>query len=309
MKILITGGAGFQGSHLAEYLIKAGHQVSILNTYSEEAERNLKSFKQDAHLIWGSITDPEIVSKSIRGMEVVFHLAARINVDESIETPREVINVNVDGTVNVLEAVRKHGVRLIHASTCEVYGAPYEGEAAIDERHELRPYSPYAASKAAADRLCYAYYKTYKIPLTIVRPFNIYGPRQKEDKGGAVIAIFTKLALEGKPMVINGDGHQTRDYLHINDLVRAYEIVFQNQDKLYGEVINFGSGQEASIKTIAEEIAKLTGGSVHYGPNRPGEVERFLSDNTKASAFGFKPSISIEEGIHDYVEWRKNQPL
>jgi dTDP-glucose 4,6-dehydratase len=307
MKILITGGAGFQGSHLAEHFIKAGHEVAILNSYSEQAERNLKNISKDAAIIWGSITDPEIVSKSVRGMEVVFHLAARINVDESIENPREVIEVNVGGTTNVLEAVRKHGIRLVHASTCEVYGAPYEGEAAISEQHELRPYSPYAASKAGADRICYAYYKTYKIPLTIVRPFNIYGPRQKEGKGGAVIAIFTKLALEGKPMVINGDGHQTRDYLHIKDLIRAYDIVLKNQDKLYGEVINFGSGQETSIKTIAEQIASLTGGSIHYGQDRPGEVDRFLSDNAKAEKFGFHPTVSMEDGIRDYVEWRKQQ--
>ncbi len=308
MKILITGGAGFQGSHLTEHLLKAGHDVSILNTFSDHAESNIASFKDHARMIWGSITDKEIVTKSMRGREVVFHLAARINVDESIEDPWSVVDVNVRGTYNVLEGVRREGCRMIHASTCEVYGAPYEGEAAINEQHELRPYSPYAASKAGADRLCYAYYKTYGIPVTIVRPFNIYGERQKDGPGGAVIAIFTKQALLGKPIRINGDGHQTRDYLHVSDLVKAYQIILDHRE-MEGQVVNFGSGAETSIKEIAEHIAASTGASIEYTAPRPGEVERFLSDNRMAEKLGFKPTVGMSEGLDRYIAWRKQQPL
>jgi dTDP-glucose 4,6-dehydratase len=258
-------------------------------------------------VIWGSITDAEIVSKSVRGRDVVFNLAARVNVDESIEDPWSVIDVNIRGTYNVLEAVRHQGARLIHASTCEVYGAPYEGERLIDERHEMRPYSPYAASKAGADRLCYSYTKTFNTPVTVVRPFNIYGERQKENKGGAVIAIFVKKALEGQPLMVTGNGAQTRDYMHVSDLVDAYELVLDHPE-LIGQSINFGTGVETSIASIAEHIAERTGTSVQYGPERPGEVERFCADMQLAQSLGFKPKVTMWEGIDRYIAWRKSSP-
>lgn len=305
MKILITGGAGFQGSHLAEYFLREGHDVSILNTFSERAEQAIADFKKDLNVIWGSITDPEIVSKSIRGKNVVFHLAARVNVDESIEDPWAVVDVNIRGTYNVLEACRHQGVRLVHASTCEVYGAPYEGETLIDEKHEMRPYSPYAASKAGADRLCFSYFKTFNLPVTVVRPFNIYGERQKEGKGGAVIAILVKRALEGKPLLVTGDGRQTRDYMHVSDLVQAYDLALKHPE-LTGQAINFGTGVETSIRTIAEHIAQRTGMSVEYTQERPGEVERFCADITVAKGLGFVPHVAITDGIDQYIAWRKS---
>jgi dTDP-glucose 4,6-dehydratase len=309
MKILITGGAGFQGSHLTEHFVGQGHDVSILSTYSERSVRNLAQVKDKVTVIWGSITDPEVVKKSIRDRDVVFHLAARVNVDESIEEPWEVIDVNMRGTYNVLEGVRKAGCRMIHASTCEVYGSPYEGEVSIPETHEMRPYSPYAASKAGGDRLCFAYYKTFGVPVTVVRPFNIYGERQKDEKGGAVIAIFTRLALEGKTLKIHGNGRQTRDYMHVSDLVNAYDLVLKNQDKLLGKSINFGSGKETSVKDIAEAISKETGAKIEYTEGRPGEVERFVADNTLAESFGFKAKVDMWEGLKRYVDWRKQQAL
>lgn len=305
MKILITGGAGFQGSHLTKHFLKAGHQLSVLNTYSERAEKALEAFRNEIHCIWGSVTDAEIVSKSVRGMDVVFHLAARVNVDESIDDPWSVIDVNIRGTYNVLQAVRQHGSRMIHASTCEVYGAPYPGEERINEQHEMRPYSPYAASKAGADRLCFSYYKTFGTPVTIVRPFNIYGERQKEGKGGAVIAIFVQRALDEQPLIVTGNGQQTRDYMHVSDLVQAYDLVFRHPE-LQGQAINFGSGIEVSIRDIAQHISKAMGVRVEYGLERPGEVDRFLADTTVAAGLGFKPKVSILEGLDRYIAWRRN---
>ena len=182
MKILITGGSGFQGSHLVESLLNNGHEISVLNTYSETAVSHLpKPVLNRINLVWGSVTDKELVDKTVRGHEAVFHLAARINVDESLKDPLAFVNVNVLGTFNVLEAVRANGARLILVSSCEVYGDGHnlkEGQM-LNERSELMPNSPYAASKAAADRLAYAYFKSFGVDVAIVRPFNIYGERQK----------------------------------------------------------------------------------------------------------------------------------
>ena len=305
MKILITGGGGFQGSHLAESLIKKGHDITILNTFSEESERNIADFAKQARIIWGSITDKEIIDKTVRGQDVVFHLAARINVDESIEHPLDYLEVNIKGTYHVLEAVKQWGNRMIHASTCEVYGAPVDQQL-INEGSELRPHSPYAASKAGADRLCFAYHKTYGTNVTIVRPFNIYGERQKGGPGGAVIAIFVQKALAGEPLKIFGDGSQTRDYVNINDLVKAYELIL-DKDELAGETINFGTGQETSVKDIAEHIAKKLDVKIEYCDARAGEVKHFGCDDSKAKKLGFVPKVDIWEGIDRYIEWRKTQ--
>lgn len=305
MKIVITGGAGFQGGHLVEHLLKKGHEITLLNTWSRKSESTIKPFKDDVKVIWGSITDKEIVNKSLRGQDVVFHLAARINVDESIKEPEAYLDVNVKGTFNILEAVNKHDLRMIHASTCEVYGTPEDGKL-ITESTELKPHSPYAASKAGADRLCFAYHKTYGTNVVIVRPFNIYGERQKEGEAGAVIAIFVKKAMDGEPLTVFGDGNQTRDYLHVDDLVRAYELVFERDD-LGGEVVNFGTGIETSIKDIAEYIAPKLGAEVKYAEARAGEVPRFGCDPQKAESLGFKPEVDIWKGIDRYIDWRKNQ--
>ncbi|MFH1140821.1 MAG: NAD-dependent epimerase/dehydratase family protein [Chloroflexota bacterium] len=302
MRILVTGGAGFQGSHLTERLLRSGHRVTILNTHSEESERNLKAVAGGATVVWGSVTDPEIVEKTVRNQDVVFHMAARINVDESIHHPGSYLQANVIGTFNVLEAVRKEGVRLIYSSSCEVYGATH-GQP-VQENSEINPYSPYAASKAAADRLCYAYSRTYAVDVTIVRPTNIYGPRQKAGKGGAVIPIFVHQALSRKPLVIFGSGQQRREYLHVEDLASAYELVLKNSS-LAGEVINFGSGETPSIREIAEFIANELGSTIEFGPARPGEVAGFLLDATKAARIGFKPEVPFWEGLKRYIDWTR----
>jgi dTDP-glucose 4,6-dehydratase len=301
MRILITGGAGFQGSNLADQLVTLGHEVTILNTYSHEAIRNISPFLGKVSVVWGSVTDPEIVEKTVREQQVVVHMAARINVDESIQTPSGFLAVNVIGTHNVLEATRKYGGRLIYASSCEVYGAT--SEKAVGETAELRPHSPYAASKAAADRLCFAYYKTYGLDVTIVRPCNIYGARQKGGKGGAVIPIFVERALARQPLVVYGTGQQRREYMHVNDLVSAYKLVLEKTN-LTGEVINFGTGETPSIKEIAEFLARKLDTPVEHGVARPGEVARFVLDSTKARQLGFVPRVPFWKGLDEYIEWR-----
>jgi len=305
MKILITGGLGFQASHLAEYLLDKGHQITVLNTYSEKVEKDSALLKDKVKIVFGSITDREIVDKTSRDQDVIFHFAARINVDESIKQPLDHISVNVLGTYNVLEAVKTYGSKLILASSCEAYGGK---DVPIIETDELRPQSPYAASKAAADRLAYAYHKTYGVKVVIVRPFNIFGERQKEKMGGAVIPIFISKAMGGESLTIFGTGEQTRDYTYISDLVRAYVSILENFEKLNGEVINFGTGKETSIKSIAEYIAKKFGVEVKHETPRPGEVKQFICNYDKAKKLlDWEPQVSIWEGIDKVIEWRRKQ--
>ena len=305
MKILITGGAGFQGSHLTEEFIKAGHDVSILNTPTPEASENVREIRGINKIIWGSITDKEIVEKAVRDREIVYHLGAHINVDESIQDPEQTFFVNVMGTLNVLEASRRNGCQVVYASSCEVYGKP-TNEGPMDEFTELRPHSPYAASKAAADRMCFAYYKTYNLPVTITRCFNIFGERQKEGKFGAVIPIFVSQALKGEPITLFGSGEQTRDYVYISDTVKAYVSVFNRRD-LSGEVLNFATGKGTSIKDIAQYIARKFSVDVKTMPARAGEVSNMVGDYSKAKKLlGWEPRVSIWDGINNYIDWRKN---
>ena len=300
MKILVTGGAGFQGSHLSEKWVRDGHQVTILSTYSEEAQKNIESFSDSVSIVWGSVTDREIVEKTVRGQEVVAHLAAHVNVDESLTDPRIFHEVNIGGTINVLEAVKRNNSRMIFASSCEVYGYSEESPV-VTESSEMRPYSPYAASKAGADRMCFAYYKGFGVDVTVVRPCNIYGERQKSGRGGAVIPIFCSLAAAGKPLTVFGEGTQKREYMHVQDLIEAYDLVLRRDD-VAGEVLNAGTGENPSIIEIAKLIGEKTGASIVHKPARPGEVPGFALDSSKINRLGFSAGIRFEDGLARYIK-------
>lgn len=299
MRILITGGAGFQGGHLADRWVRAGHDITILNTYSSQAERNISAVAGDVRTVWGSVTDKEIVDKTVRGHDVVVHLAALINVDDSLEGPRSFVDVNVGGTVNVLEAARRESCRVIYASSCEVYG--HSEKSPVAEDAEIRPHSPYAASKAGADRLCFAYNKSYGLDLTIMRPCNVYGPHQKSGRGGAVIPIFAGLAAEGKPLRVFGDGSQQREYINVLDLVSAYDLVLRRND-LTGAVLNVGTGETPSINDIATFISEKTGATISHEPSRRGEVRGFSLNSSRIKELGFAPEIAFWEGVETYLD-------
>ncbi len=304
MKILVIGGGGFQGSHMVERWLHAGHDITVLNTWSERTAQNIRGFQDDVRLVFGSITDPEIVDKTVRGHDVVVALAARISVDESIESPDAVTRVNVLGTQTILEAAVKHGARVIHGSSCEVYGSARP--LPLTEESCLKPGSPYAASKAGADRLCFAYFQTYGLNVTVLRPCNIYGERQKEGVGGAVIGIFTRNALLGKPLNVFGTGQQSREYMHVDDVVDAYDLVLNRSD-LAGETLNCGTGEAIPVKEIAEFIARRLGTTVQFGPARAGEIETFLLDSTKIRKLGFTPKVRFWDGLERYIESRVKQ--
>lgn len=311
MEILVTGGAGFQGSHLVQSLLADGHSVTVLSTSSKSATRNMQGFgtHERAAFIAGSVTDGEVVHRAVRDHHVVFHLAANINVDQSLSDPESFLETNVMGTFRVLEAVRRYRNRLIHVSTCEVYGDGHdlqEGDL-LRENSELRPNSPYAASKAAADRLCYSYFRSFDLDVTIVRPFNIFGERQKAGRFGALIPRLVRQAMNGESLTIFGGGTATRDYLYVSDVIDAYKLVLQTTN-LRGQAINFASGRDTCVTDIVEYIANHFNATIKHEPARPGEVIRFPADITLAKSLGFDPQVDLWDGIDRYIEWAKMQP-
>jgi len=311
MKILITGGAGFIGSHLCEKYTTEGHSVLCLDNFMNANLMNIRHLLgyRNFKLIKGDIRDFDLLEKIMPGVDVVFHLAAQIHVDRSIVEPKLTYEVNVLGTQNILEASRTYDVKkIVHASTSEVYGsAEYTP---MDEKHPLNAPHPYGASKIAADRMCYAYIQTYGMDICIMRPFNIFGPRQKDTGYGGVISIFTRRVLSDIPPIIYGDGRQTRDYTYIDDIVRAYESIF-SYDKSITEPINFGSGREIRIVDLANTIIDLCDRNgnikpIHVEP-RPGEVKRLIADTTKAkNLLKWEPKYTLEEGLRRFIDWYKD---
>jgi len=311
MKILITGGAGFIGSHLCDKYTKEGHTVVCLDNFMSGNLMNIRHLLdyRNFKLTKGDVRDFDFLEKIARDVDVIFHLAAQIHVDRSYIEPELTYEVNVKGTQNVLEAARIYDAKkIIHASTSEVYGSAQY--APIDENHPLNAPHPYGASKIAADRMCYAYIQTYGMNISILRLFNVFGPRQRDIGYGGVISIFTRRVLSNIPSIIYGDGHQTRDYIYIEDAVKAYDLALKHEGPLT-EPINFGSGREVSILDLANKLIDLCGKKddiepVHVEP-RIGEVERLIADATKAKKIlGWEPKYDFEEGLRNFVEWYKN---
>jgi UDP-glucose 4-epimerase len=315
LKILVTGGAGFIGSNLVEHLLKQGHSVSILDDFSSGSVHAIRACYNfpEFYCMKGSVTNYSLVEQMMMGMDAVFHLAAQVHVEESIFDPRSSFDVNSTGTLNILEASRRTRPRFIlYASSTEVYGnAQYTP---MKEDHPLAPQSPYAAGKAAADRLCFAYHATYKTPVVVLRQFNTYGAHQRFKGYSAVIPIFAARIFKGRPPVIFGNGEQSRDFHYVDDLMRAYDLMMGGYQRLVGRAINFGTGIETSINTLARtmievaatewkrpELAKIE--PVHVAP-RPGEVGKFAADISAArSELGFEPNVDLKTGLRSYLRW------
>lgn len=311
MRILVTGGAGFIGSHLCEKYVNEGHTVICLDNFLNGNLTNIRHLLNKKHfkLINGDITDFDLLEKIMVEVDVVFHLAAQIHVDRSIIEPRLTYEINVLGTQNVLENCRMHDIsKVIYASTSEVYGpAQYDP---MDEKHPLDAPHPYGASKIAADRMCHAYIETYGMNICIARPFNTYGPKQKDSGYGGAISLFTKRALMNLPPIIFGDGLQTRDYVYIEDIVTAYDAIL-NSKSFPSEPINFGTGKEITILELANKVISLCGKKGALVPvhveGRPGEVRRLISDVTKAKQkLGWEAKIGIDQGLMRFIDWYRN---
>lgn len=242
----------------------------------------------------------------VKDCEAIVHLAATISVNLSVEQPEMAVRNNIEGILNVLEVCRKHDLKMVFASSCEVYGSNVHLNEPIDEKHPLKPQSPYGASKLAGEHLCQTYRKIYGLQINITRCFNFFGPLQREDDYGAAIAIFTRHILNGEAPIVFGDGRQTRDYTFIDDIVRAYDIAINND---FGDQpVNFCSGRETSINQLANHIIAICGTNLicKYGPAREWELRRSWGNPSRAlREFGWKPEVSLEEGLRKYVEWYK----
>jgi UDP-glucose 4-epimerase len=309
VKILVTGGAGFIGSHLTEKLLEDGNEVIVLDDFSGGTKENLEiaSKSPKFKLVEGDVRRIRTVEALVKKVDWVYHLAVKILV-MSFKHPRIVHEVTDTGTFNVCMAAKKTKLtRLVHISSSEVYGtAQYTP---IDEKHPLNPGTPYAASKAAGEMYVRSFANIWGVPAVIVRPFNAYGRRARTAAYSSVIPSFVNRCLAGKPPIIYGDGKQTRDFTYVSDTVDGI-IGAGNCADLIGDVVNVARGEEESVNKIADIILNLTGMKDKikpiFKPERPGDTKRQLADISKAKRiFHFKPKVSIEEGIEQYLKWRK----
>jgi dTDP-glucose 4,6-dehydratase len=315
--ILVTGGAGFMGSNFVRFIYNKypDYKIIILDalTYAGSTENlpvDINKNETNRIVFWyGDVRNGELVDSLVSQSNVVIHFAAETHVTRSIYDNFHFFETDVLGTQTIANAVVKYKDRikkLIHISTSEVYGTARKK--LIDEEHPLMPMSPYAAAKAGADRLVYSYQVTYQIPTVIIRPFNIYGPYQHLEK---VIPRFITSCILNEELRVHGDGSASRDYLYIDDLCRAIDLVIHSEiEKIKGEVFNVASGVHRSILSIAQDIVKLMGkdkSMITFVGDRPGQVFRHTADITKfKKGFDWNPTISWEEGLKKTIDWYKN---
>ncbi len=306
MKFLVTGGAGFIGSNLVRQLVDDGNEVTVLDNLLSGYRSNLNQFPQ-LRFIEGDIRDEVVVAESIKGVEVVFHLAAFVGNKRSIDHPIIDADINVMGTLKVLEAARRAGVRKIVASS----SAGIFGELKtlpIKEDHPVDPDTPYGSSKLCMEKECLAYAKLYDLEAVCLRYFNVYGPNQRFDAYGNVIPIFAFQMLRGEQLTIFGDGEQTRDFINVKDVVQA-NIKAAMANGLSG-AFNIGSGGRITINKLVELLWAVSGiePQVVYGPPRYGDVRHSLADISEARhSIGFEPSVLMEEGLQEYMAWAASE--
>lgn len=304
MRALVTGGAGFIGSNLVRLLLEHGHSVRVLDDLSSGYAENLRPFPE-VRVVHGDVREERAVVDSSRDVDVIFHMAAAVGNKRSIARPVFDSQVNVIGTIRVLEAARINGVsKVVFSSSAGVFGELKT--LPISESHPLDPDSPYGVSKLAAEKMCVAYDKLYGISTVCLRYFNVYGLNQRYDEYGNVIPIFVRSMLRGEPITIFGDGEQTRDFINVADVAMAnMQAAFAHG---VSGVFNLGSGTRISINDLVDRLRLLNDADpqVLFGPPRQGDVRDSLADISAAHrAFGFTPAVRLEEGLPAYVAWAR----
>jgi UDP-glucose 4-epimerase len=303
-RVLVTGGAGFIGSHLVDGLIAAGARVRVLDDFSSGRRENLAAAGARAEVIEGDVVDDGALDRAMAGVELVMHLATRC-VRLSLSDPEDVHRVNSHGTLRVLLAAQRHRVaRVVYVSSSEVYGSGVKVPMAED--HPLEPTTIYGATKLAGELYTQAMTRSFGLPTVVVRPFNTYGPRAHfEGVYGEVIPRFTVRLLNGRRPVIFGDGLQTRDFTYVTDTVRGL-LAAAGAPEAGGRVFNVARGEEVTVRRLAELLAKAIDPTLapEFTEARPADVRRHWADVTRARGeLGFSAPIAIDEGLSHYVTW------
>ena len=302
-KVLVTGGAGFIGSNLAEALLARGDEVRILDNFSTGSRANLDGL--DVDIVEGELRSYERVHNAVRGVEVVYHLGALGSVPRSVQDPLTSSAVNVEGTLNVLLAARDEGVRrVVFSSSTSVYGS--SRSLPTREDSPLDPISPYGVAKLAAERYCVAFSRVYDaFESVVLRYFNVFGPRQSpSSQYAAVVPLFITAIAAGEPVTIHGDGEQSRDFTYVENVVAA-TISASSAAGASGRAFNVAAGAPASVNRVADTIGELLGKPVQkaFGPPRPGDIRDSFADLSAArEVLGYAPSVSLEEGLRRTAE-------
>jgi UDP-N-acetylglucosamine/UDP-N-acetyl-alpha-D-glucosaminouronate 4-epimerase len=306
MTVLVTGGAGFIGSNLVESLTDSGHNVRVLDNASTGSLENLADIRPAPEVTLGDLRDPEAVRRAMSEAEIVYHLAALPSVARSVGDPITTHQVNVDGTLNVLQAARAAGVRrLVYASSSSIYGDT--PRLPKDESMPLSPQSPYAASKAAGEGYCRAFAHVYGLETVSLRFFNVFGPRQDPtSEYAAVIPRFINRMLEGDSPEIFGDGEQSRDFTFVRNVVEALQLASTAGPEAVGRALNVGCGSRTTLLELVAAINEELGTSVEptFSPPRPGDIRHSHADITMAERLlGYRPRISVRSGLAQAIEW------
>lgn len=305
-KVLVTGGAGFIGSHLVDKLTELGCYITVLDDFSNGRQENLVKAleKGNVRIIRGSVEDAQTVHHLVTEAEVIFHQAA-LNLLRSLENPVHDLAVNTTGTLNILTAMQQSPGKpvMVFASTGSVYGEPQYNPQ--DEDHPLCPVSPYGASKMAAERYVLLWNRLFGVNTTALRYYNVYGPRQSYDPKGGVMGIFIDRVLHGQPPVIEGKGKQERCFTFVDDVVRA-NLAAATTPQASGKVCNIGTTEVTTVEELAETVLELCNSKLRpvYSAARPGDVAVFRPDISRANAvLGYRPTVSLHEGVKKTISW------
>ncbi|HJS20306.1 MAG TPA: SDR family NAD(P)-dependent oxidoreductase [Anaerolineales bacterium] len=312
MKVLVTGGAGFIGSHIVQTLLERGQSVRVLDNFSTGKRENLdgltQRFKEDQiEILEGDVRDASGVDQAVRGVDVIFHEAAFVSVPQSMDEPQTCFDVNITGTSLLFDAARRAGVRrAVVASSAAVYG---ESEALpLIEETPLQPKSPYAVSKRVNEMYAELFTAAFGFEVAALRYFNVYGPRQRPDSMyAAAVPIFARRLLDGKPVTVFGDGGQTRDLINVRDVVRA-NLIASEHPNAAGKVFNVCTGVETCLLDLLDVMYELLPNAPTYefAPPRAGDIYRSVGSPQKAAAeMGFRAEVSLADGLKETVEWMR----
>lgn len=305
-KILVTGGSGFIGSNLVRQLVKEGCIVTVLDNFSTGFSRNLEQVGT-INMIEGDIRDGVVVERAMQDVDIVFHLAASVGNKRSIDNPIEDAEINVIGTLQIIQSAFRNSIKkMVVSSSAGIFGELKK--LPIKEDHQTEPDSPYGCTKLCEEKLCLSLGRLYNMEVICLRYFNVYGPNQHYDHYGNVIPIFIYKMLHNQPIIIFGDGEQTRDFVYVDDVVQAN--IKAAKCTGFSGALNIASGTSIKINQLVEIIKEKSGSPVkiEYGKERPGDVLHSIADITEASRrIGYSPKINLEDGIEHYINWAREK--